>query len=159
MNGFSFIPALDAQLRKVGGSCHGVANESEIVAEVKAPGRVAFEGLVQVFVQSMARHFSGVTVVVDEKVRTPLTMEQERVARLVSGGPVKLTRKYYDSLPSGVFLASRTFAARRTPKFAEVVATGENRAEQWRRITASGAAQRLCEVFLHEPEFRRWVIS
>ncbi len=159
MNGVSFLPALDREMKKVGGSCHGVAHESEIVAEIEAPDRAAFESLVQTFVQAMARHHAGITVVLDENVRTPLNADQQRFADLLSGGPVKLTRKYFDSLPTGVFLASRTFVARHTPVFAEAVASPDGRGEQWRRITASGAAQRLCEVFLHEVQFRRWVVS
>jgi len=66
-------------------------------------------------------------------------------------GNHKLTRKFFMSLPEGVYVVSNCCDAlgpgRATPVFHEYVARREERPAQWDQIRAVGADQRLCDIY------------
>ena len=66
----------------------------------------------------------------------------------------KLTKEFFMNLPAGVFLASKVAHSPSEPSFAEYVAPLAERENQWRRIRATRADQRLCHVFKDEAAFR-----
>jgi hypothetical protein len=69
----------------------------------------------------------------------------------------RLTRKFFDSLPSGCFLASNILRSGGEPWFAEYVTLPEHRDDQWKRVKAAGADQRTCDVFPNEQASREWL--
>jgi hypothetical protein len=73
----------------------------------------------------------------------------------------KLTKKYFWSLPSGVYIVSNCYRSvglgKSTPVFYEYVEQPEKREAQWNRIKNTGANQRLCDVYQSSEEFKRAV--
>jgi hypothetical protein len=68
----------------------------------------------------------------------------------------RLTKSFYLSLPTGVYLVSNLGWAPDKPLFADRVVQDSERINQWRRIVGSGAAQRLCNVFSDEGQYAKW---
>ena len=158
VNGRGFIMSLDAFLRKdKTGSCHGVATESSITAEVQAADRDRVTHLTDGFVQCLSQGGMSLTVVMNDTVAQPLTAEQKSLATAFNTPPQRLTLKYFKTLAAGSFLMSNCSTPSGGSIFTESVSTMELRADQWRRILACGAAQRTCHVFPNESECRRWL--
>jgi hypothetical protein len=66
-------------------------------------------------------------------------------------GSHTLTKKFFMSLPAGVYLVSNCYETLgpglATPAFSEYVAQEEGRKAQWGRIKAVCVDQRLCDVY------------
>lgn len=158
INARSFISALDALLKMTGaGSCHGLATEAAITAEVQAATREDVLKRADSFVQSLSQPGTNLTVIMNDKVAHPLTAEQKTLAAAFNAPPQKLTLKYFKTLTPGHFIMSNCIAPGGGSIFTEPVASLESRADQWTRIRACGAAQRTCHVFPNEGECRRWL--
>jgi hypothetical protein len=71
--------------------------------------------------------------------------------------PTKFTLKLLQTVPAGTFVASNILTKGGMPIFAEQVAPLGARQEQWRRIKACGAAQRMCQVFWTKEAFQNWL--
>jgi len=69
----------------------------------------------------------------------------------------KLTKKFYLSLPEGVFLVRGVGDSPWEKSFAEYVVSDSERERQWKRIVAAIADQRNCGVFKTEQDQRDWV--
>ena len=59
----------------------------------------------------------------------------------------RLTKKFFLSLPYGVYLTSNVALTPGQPIFAETVAPAEEREAQWKRILAGRVNHQLCNVF------------
>jgi hypothetical protein len=70
--------------------------------------------------------------------------------------PAKLTKRFFMAAPEGLFLASNCMTPRGQTIFGEVIAPVANRQEQWDRIVAVGASQRLCRVFRTSVDYLGW---
>ena len=77
--------------------------------------------------------------------------------RLSKDGYAKLSKKFFASLPNGVYLVSNCYASPPISNFAEYVVPSAEREEQWQRITAAGADQRLCRVFKDQAAYQQWL--
>ena len=73
----------------------------------------------------------------------------------------KLTKKFFMSLPAGVYLVSNCYdtlgPSRATPVFNEYVVHCQERSAQWDRIKAVGADQRLCDVYRSAEDYKEVV--
>jgi hypothetical protein len=71
----------------------------------------------------------------------------------------KLTKKYFWSLPPGVYIVSNCYSSvgpgKSTPVFYEYVEQPDKRKVQWERIKTAGADQRFCDVYQSSEEFKR----
>ena len=71
----------------------------------------------------------------------------------------KLTKKFFSTLPVGVFLVSNCYEKlspkKSTPLFYEYTESPEGRKTQWERIKTVGADQRLCDVFESSEAFKK----
>ena len=65
----------------------------------------------------------------------------------------KLTKRFFMSLPEGMYLSSNTYMYRGRPRFSEEVSPPSEREQQWQRILIAGANGRLCNVFASEADF------
>ena len=78
-------------------------------------------------------------------------------------GSHKLTKKFFASLPAGVYVVSNCYdtlgPGRATPVFNEYVVPEEERKSQWDRIKAACADQRLCDVYRSVEDCKRVVQS
>ncbi|MFC1765278.1 hypothetical protein ACFL6U_24800 [Planctomycetota bacterium] len=78
-------------------------------------------------------------------------------------GSHKLGKKFFMSLPTGVYLASNCYDSlgpgRATPCFHGTVLPIEEREAQWELIRASFADQRLCDVYKSIDEFKQHIES
>jgi hypothetical protein len=86
--------------------------------------------------------------------------ESDKTINMSAADPIircKLTRKFFDSLPSGCFLASNILRSHDEPYFAEYVTLPEHRGDQWKRIKSKGADQRTCNVFPDEQGSKQWL--
>ena len=59
----------------------------------------------------------------------------------------KLTRSFLEELPEGCILMSNVCSDIIVPSFFEKVSPADMREEQWQRIKAVGADNRMCRVF------------
>lgn len=70
----------------------------------------------------------------------------------------KLTKKFFHSLETGVFLVSNCHINvglnTYSPAFYEYVMPPKKRQEQWQRIKEAGADQRQCHVYSNIEEFK-----
>jgi len=75
----------------------------------------------------------------------------------------KLTKKFFMSLPAGVYVVSNCYDTLglgcATPVFNEYVAQREERKAQWDQIKAVGADQRLCDVYRSAEDYKKIVQS
>lgn len=72
----------------------------------------------------------------------------------------KLTKKFFQTISAGSFLASNIMKSRKESVFAEIVASSmPDREEQWGRIVSAGASQRLCHVFSSKKEHEAWLFT
>ena len=71
----------------------------------------------------------------------------------------RLTKKYFMSLPAKVLLFSNVTNEVAEPIFSEEIAPIEKREEQWQRIVASGAAQRLFHICNTMDEWTSFLFS
>jgi hypothetical protein len=70
----------------------------------------------------------------------------------------KLTKKYFMTVKPFMFLVSNCCSAPFLPIFAESIEIEEAKREaQWQRIIDSGAAQRLCNVFITKQQWLNFV--
>ena len=72
---------------------------------------------------------------------------------------VKLTKKILMAAPDGAYLVSNCFQGF-TPQlsiFEEIVSPPQDREQQWERILAAKASQRLCRVFASKVEYQAWL--
>jgi hypothetical protein len=73
----------------------------------------------------------------------------------------KLTKKFFMSLPEGVYVVSNCHdtlgPGRATPVFNEYVVQCEERSTQWDRIKTVGADQRLCDVCRSAEHYKKVV--
>ncbi len=60
---------------------------------------------------------------------------------------MKLTKQAFMALETGILLASDVYCGPRESVFREIVKRHEKRAEQWKRILAAGAQNRICDIF------------
>lgn len=71
----------------------------------------------------------------------------------------KLTKKFFSTLPAGVYLVSNCYKRvgpnTSTPVFYEYVEPPEARKTQWERIKTTGADQRLCDVYRSSEAFKK----
>jgi hypothetical protein len=74
-------------------------------------------------------------------------------------GSHKLTKKFFMSLPSGVYVVSNCYDSlgpdRVTPAFNEYVVSQDERKSQWDRIKAAYADQRLCDVYCSVEDYKK----
>ena len=73
--------------------------------------------------------------------------------------PAKLTKRFFMAASEGLFLASNCMTPRGQTIFGEVIAPVANRQEQWDRIVAVGASQRLCRVFRTSVDYLGWIAT
>jgi hypothetical protein len=71
--------------------------------------------------------------------------------------PAKLTKKFFMAAPEGLFLASNCMTPRGQTIFGEVIAPVAVRQQQWERIVAVGASQRLCRIFRTSVDYLGWI--
>jgi len=71
----------------------------------------------------------------------------------------KLTKKFFMSLPKGVFIMSNIGDAPGQPTCFESVSSAADRGKQWERIVLLGCSNRLCSVFKNEEEARALLSS
>jgi hypothetical protein len=155
--GRGFLISLHVWLQKSGGGCHGVVTESSVSAEVSCMNREEVMSLIDAFVISLAKTDPDVRVVVNDRVTGPLGTAGKELAESLNMPPKKLTLKFLQSLPSGSYLVSNLWTEFRIPVFEEFVAPLEARKDQWKRIIATGAAQRTCHMFPSKEAFDRWL--
>ncbi len=67
----------------------------------------------------------------------------------------RLTKKFFLSLPCGVYLTSNLALTPGQPIFAEPVAPLDEREAQWKRIVAVRVNNQLCNVFRTPRDFIR----
>jgi len=71
----------------------------------------------------------------------------------------KLTKKFFSTLPPGVYLVSNCYKRvgpnTSTPVFYEYIEPPEGRKTQWERIKTAGADQRLCDVYRSSEAFKK----
>ena len=71
----------------------------------------------------------------------------------------KLTKKFFSTLPPGVYLVSNCYEQigpnTFTPAFYEYTELPEGRKAQWERIKAAGADQRICDVYKSLEAFKK----
>ena len=67
----------------------------------------------------------------------------------------RLTKKFFMSLPQGVYLASNVALMPGQPIFAETVAPPEEREAQWKRIVAARVDNQLCNIFQTPEDYMR----
>jgi len=154
-----FVASLHSLLRKEhGGSCHGQATDSLLIAQIRAPSLETFVLLAEAFAENLRKRIHSLRLLVDEAPQSTLTREQEQIAESLSAAPVKLTRKYFIGLKPGCFVASNVWSpSGGREAFADCVADNpEARQMQWKQIVEAGASQRLCRVFPSELHFRKW---
>jgi hypothetical protein len=74
-------------------------------------------------------------------------------------GSHKLTKKFFMSLPTGVYVVSNCYDTLRpghaTPVFNEYVLPEDERRSQWGRIKAAYADQRLCDVYRSAEDYKK----
>jgi len=71
---------------------------------------------------------------------------------------LKLSKKILLAAPEGAYLVSNCFRGFTTESvFEEIVAPLQVRAEQWERIIAAKADQRLCRVFATQQDYQAWL--
>ena len=71
---------------------------------------------------------------------------------------VKLTKKILLAAPEGAYLVSNCFHGDTTASiFEEIVAPPLDRENQWKRVVAARADQRLCRVFGTQLEYQVWL--
>lgn len=70
--------------------------------------------------------------------------------------PTKLSKRFFVTLPEGVFLVSNLYFHRGMPVFAEKTVPMTDREDQWKRIVSLGASQRNCRVFRSRADFIAW---
>lgn len=71
---------------------------------------------------------------------------------------VKLIKRILLAAPEGAYLVSNCFHGYTTaPIFEEIVAPPLDRDNQWKRIVAARADQRLCRVFATQQEYQIWL--
>lgn len=138
------------------GACHGDATDTLMIAQVRAPTLELFMPLVDAYAEKLRRSVPDLNLLMNEAPQSVLTREQEHMAEALSAEPSKLTRRYFVALPGGVLLASNLWRDGREVFVESVAATAGERNAQWKRIVASGAAQRLCRVFPSERHFLEW---
>lgn len=84
--------------------------------------------------------------------------EQSKPQPPVESG--KLTRRFLNSLPDGLFLVSsvydKTDSGNYVPCFAEKVLPASERDEQWQRVRAAHADGRHCDLFVDETHCTAW---
>jgi len=154
-----FVASLHSLLRKEhGGSCHGQATDSLLIAQVRAPNLETFVQLAETFAENRRKRIPSLRLLVDEAPHSTLTQGQEQIAESLSAAPVKLTRKYFIGLKPGCFVASNVWSPSGGGEaFADCVADSpEARQMQWKQIVDAGAAQRLCRVFPSVQHFWIW---
>lgn len=69
----------------------------------------------------------------------------------------KLTKKFFMQLPEGLYLASNIHDNRFQSIFEEVIASLNQREEQWKRVVSAGASQKLCCVFKTKEDYDTWL--
>lgn len=152
-----FIDALNQHIRKqYGGACHGEATDALLIGQVRASSLESFMSLTEAYAEKVRQQIPDLKLLLNEAPQSVLTREQEHLAETLSAEPSKLTRKYFLALPAGTFLASNIWRDGREAFAEYVAATTEERDAQWKRIVASGAAQRLCRVFPTESHFLKY---
>lgn len=67
----------------------------------------------------------------------------------------RLTKKFFMSLPQGVYLASNVALSPGQPIFAETVASLGEREAQWKRMVAVRVNNQLCSVFQTPEDYMR----
>lgn len=70
---------------------------------------------------------------------------------------VKLTKKFYMTLPDGVFLSCSLGMSPLEPSFAEYVAGSSDRSQQWERIHQARVDQRHCDVYQTKEDFEEYL--
>ncbi len=71
---------------------------------------------------------------------------------------VKLIKKILLAAPEGAYLVSNCFHGYSTASiFEEIVAPPLDRENQWKRVVAARADQRLCRVFATQQEHQEWL--
>lgn len=156
--GRDFIIALRDWLKdRPGGECHGIATETAVTAQIGGAEREEVTQLADSFLRRAARVLKDLEVVITEGVARPLTKGEKDLAGTLNMKPVKLTRNFLLSLTEGRFVASNLMATPHMPLFAETVASDPLKAEQWKRVLESGAAQHLCHVFRNREDFLQWL--
>jgi hypothetical protein len=73
--------------------------------------------------------------------------------------PAKLTKKFFMAAPEGLFLASNCMTPLGQTIFGEVIAPVAARQQQWERIVAVGASQRLCRIFRTSVDYLGWIAT
>ena len=68
---------------------------------------------------------------------------------------VILTKSFLAELDTGLYLVSNTYVGENTPNFAEYVVAQEKRPEQWEKIKAAKAEQRICHVYRRKEDYER----
>jgi hypothetical protein len=127
-----------------------------LLAQVRAPSEAVVRELVELFAVKQARATQGLKLSITEKDGAFLTPAIEQIADSLNTSPVKLTRKYFESLTPGTFVASG-IEQNGTPVFAaEVTDSKEGRDAQWSLATSWGAAQRLCRIFPSKSHYEKW---
>ena len=68
----------------------------------------------------------------------------------------RLTKRFFMSLPEGLYISSNTYIHQGHPRFSEPVSPPSKREQQWQRILFAGVNGRLCNVFASEADFYKW---
>lgn len=84
----------------------------------------------------------------------PNFFEKIAANRSISGKPIRarLSKRFFLSLPKGVFIMSNIFDAPGQPTCFESVSPASEREKQWNRIVSLKCDRRLCSVFKNEKE-------
>lgn len=70
----------------------------------------------------------------------------------------RLTKKFFMSLPSGIYLISNSPGPDGNSTFGEyVISPIAEREKQWQRIKEVGANNRLCRIFRNENQACAWI--
>jgi|GEM_PF-2568769 len=72
---------------------------------------------------------------------------------LNAGNPQNLTKKYFFSLPEGVYLVSGAGVMPMVRHLSEYVAPADQRSAQWQKIREIHMDQKVCYVYKNEDEF------
>jgi len=89
-------------------------------------------------------------------VRRAKTVWKELSMALIARA--RMTKEFLMGLQAGLYIASNTFQPDRPgkPRFAETVATPEEREAQWQRAKAACADGRLCNAYQHSEDHEHW---
>jgi hypothetical protein len=151
-----WVNAMHRQLFEKGGSAYAVRRPGFVLIEATVPSVQFMEEWLHSCGEALARGGRDCSYTIISGVVASLSQTEIEMAESLRAEPVLLTRKFFFSLRTGMFLVSNIGRSIQEPSFGETVDDPEAREAQWRRIVDLKLSQRKCRVFPSEVAFREW---